>query len=129
MTVEWCGPRWLRPFFGDSEDTIFHRVTAVELVHRQVPDALLKLRCLEAVGLSGCQISSNQLDRLNRRLSLRSLTLHDNHLGDAVKQQPAVAQNPISAWHDIDWGKTSESMCQSDSSSIAFLCPSNPATE
>jgi hypothetical protein len=117
----------LKPLFGDVKDSIFHRVTAVQLSCREVPDALLKLRYLESVSLSRCRMSPAQLDRLNRR-SLKSLLLHDNQLEDDGSNQAAVAASPAPAWQQLDWGeKTNEALCQVDAAGSGFACPSSPS--
>lgn len=79
MTVEWCGPGWLRPFYEGREDSIFHRVTAVQLAAREVPDAVLELKYLKSLNLKTCRVSGEQLRRLHRLDSL-SLTQHESRV-------------------------------------------------
>ena len=103
MTAEWRGPFWLKPFFRDKEDTIFHRVTAVKLDRRVVPESLGKLQYLETVQLQGCRIPQPLVNRLNQRDHMRSLVPNPLRCeqawinGIVVQPQPSRAQQPATS--------------------------------
>ena len=111
-------------------DTIFHRVTFLELTSREVPDALLKLRYLENLSLRNCQVSRDQLRRLNLRGSPMSLAVHNTVItGDTMRQvaerkraQTLLDVEPISV-------PPSKPLCSDESLIAAYLCPSNAQTE
>jgi len=133
VTAEWRGPSWLKPFLADWQDSIFHRVTSVELSNREVPSALLKLQHLESLSLRHCRISREQLQRLHRPGALQSLTLLDNHVAgeDALATAgpiAAPAATKVEGKQDPAWDPIWQSPCREGDRAVALACPSSSAT-
>ena len=122
MSVQWRGPYWLKPFFAGADDTIFHRVTGVELQERVVDDALLELQYLERLHLRSCMMSVEQREKLSRMRSLSSLAQFDIHVSDDVATataNQAYVTLPFISEQILTWPQP----CPSETSLVAFACP------
>ena len=82
MTAEWCGPALLRPLFAGSEDTIFHRVVAVNMAARDVPAGIANFKHLRSVTLASCRVAPETLNRLASVASIQTNNLHISDGGE-----------------------------------------------
>ena len=128
MTADWRGPLWLKPFLGASQDSIFHRITGVQLNSRNVPEALLKLRYLEDVNLNSCQMSRDQFERLARRGWVDSSVLRDNFLReDVARQLEQRERTETEQWPFADQTQDPATLpiCFAWPPGESFVCPTN----
>lgn len=101
MTVDWCGPAWLKPLFRGQEDSIFHRVTKLTAVSRDLPDEIADLQYLQSVVVIGSRISETAFERLSSVKKFR----HDGArvCAEEHRYDEALDFTPVS--RPLDWSR------------------------